>query len=261
MSRSFVLFIALLLGTGQLFGQALEHKPNQIFISPELSLGSPIIINQNNYGYDELGLDFTFGGHIGVMVGWDYYLKRSFKTGLLVSKWGQHYSDVIRNAPVSKNINAYYLQVPAIYKHVFGRKRGYDHEVYSPYIYGGVQAGWLFLADVAWKRNNEDLDMISFLNEYPDNQNLDEIINQGNPSKDKHLFFPVDLNLLLGGGFQYFVTRRTSLFADISVTSSLLDINGLKWRFRNENDRYSGSYNLYVGINLGANIYLFKNRR
>jgi hypothetical protein len=266
MQKILIALVLVLFTATSIHAQALEHKPKQLFISPELSFGTPIILNQNNYGYSELGYELTFGGQAGVMVGWDYFLKQSFKTGILVSKWGQHYNDILADKRVKKNINNYYLQIPATYKHVFGRKRGYDHEVFSPYVFASLRVSYLFYSNVEFFREQEngemkEEDLVTFVTEGGKNINSDEIIAMGNPSKDKNLFSPIDINLELGGGYQYFITRRISLFAEVHVASSILDINAGEWRFRNNKNNYSGSYNIYGGIKIGANVYLFKNSR
>lgn len=258
-----ILFLFLTIRLG---AQALEHKPRQWFISPEISLGMPAILNQNNYGYSEMKYSPTFGGQIGVLVGWDYYLKYSYKTGILISQWGQDYVDVLSNRKAKKNIRNYYVQVPFSYKYVFGSKRGYDHEVFSPYVFGSVRIGYLFYSDVGFFRQNEsgeyiEEDLITFISISGWNKNLDEIEAMGNPETDRELFSPIDFTLEVGGGYQYFITRRASLFAEVHLSSGILDVNARDWRFRSNKNTYTASYNLYGGVKFGANIYLFKNDR
>jgi hypothetical protein len=246
--------------------QALQHKPNQMFVSPEISNGFSFILNQNNYGYSELNSAMTWGGQFGVMVGWDNYLQHTIKTGLIVSKYGQHYSDVLSDQKVTKKVNLYYVQLPFTYKYVFGTKRGYDHEVFSPYVFGSVRIAYPFSARVDFFRENSsgqlvEEDLVRFVTEGNWNINGDEIITMGNPEKDRLLYSWLDINLEAGGGYQFFVTRLISVFAEAHVVSSILDINAGEWRFRNENNKYKGSYNLYTGIKIGANFYLYKNKR
>ena len=262
--KIFLLTFVFCLGISGLSGQALEHKPNQLFISPVLSLGTPFILNQTNYGFSELKYELTFGGQFGIMVGWDQYLKNSLKTGIMISNWGQNYHDVLwYGFAAEKKINNYYLQIPGTYKHVFGRKRGYDHEVFNPYVFGSVLISYLLYSDVKMLEEQEDgsfleVTLIDFVTDNSWNLNSDEIIAQGNPEKDKHLFSPFDVNIDIGGGFQYFVTRLISVFAEGHVTGGILDINAGKWRFRDRNNVYRGSHNFYIGINIGANFYLNK---
>ena len=266
MRSIFFIIMLVVLCVGATFSQALQHKPNQLFISPELSNGTSFILNQNNYGYSELKNSLTWGGQFGVMVGWDSFLKHTIKTGLIVSKWGQHYDDVLTGKQVAKNVDLYYVQIPFTYKYVFGSKRGFDHEVFSPYVFGSVRVGYPFSANVKFFRENEggemtEEDLVTFVTEGNWNINGDEIITMGNPSKDRFLFSWLDINLEAGGGYQFFITRLISLFAEVHVVSSILDTNAGEWRFRNENNKYKGSYNLYTGIKIGANFYLYKNKR
>ena len=266
MNRSFLTVLVLLTSSFILNAQALEHKPKQWFISPEISLGTSVILNQNNYGYSELGYRATFGGQLGVMVGWDYYLKQSVKTGILVTMWGQNYSDLLGQYRVEKHVQNYYLQLPFAYKYVFGSKRGYDNEVFSPYVFGSVRIGYLVYSNVDFFRGQDngtlvEQDLVNFVSTSDWNENLDEILAMGNPSPDRELFNPMDIDLEVGGGYQFFITRRASLFAEVHFVSGILDINAASWRFRSNKGTYKASYNLYGGLKIGANIYLFKNDR
>ena len=247
-------------------GQALQHKPKQLFISPEISTGNSWILNQNNYGYQKLGNKLSYGGRYAVMVGWDYFLKQTYKTGLSISNLGQNYSDQIDGKRVEKNVRNYYIQLPFSYKHVFGRKRGFDHEVFSPYVFGGIRLGYLFHSKVNFYRENsegvlEEESLIQFVTEGGTNLNADEIIEQGNPLKDKELFIPFDINISAGAGYQYFITRLIGLFAEAHVAYGILDINDGNWRFRDDQNVYKSSNQLYWGINIGANFYLYRNKR
>lgn len=267
MLRSFIVFVFCLFTLSGIKGQALEHKPKQPFLSPFVSMGIPTIINQNNYGYSEPGYSLTFGWQTGVMVGWDYFLKQSYKTGIILSKWGQHYSDELDHYQTKKIVDNYYVQVPFSYKHVFGRKRGYDNEVFSPYVFGTAMIGYLFHSRVDFlvEQDNgefQDMSLVDFVTrDEAWNENTEELLAQGNPEKDRYLFSPIDINLEIGGGYQFFITRRISLFAESQVAMGLGDLNAAKWRYKNNQNVYKSSHNLYVGIRIGANIYLFKNRR
>jgi hypothetical protein len=264
--RKYLIIIILLLGTISLDAQALQHKPGQLFLSPELSFGTSFIVNQNNYGYSEMGYLLTYGAQYGAMIGWDNYLQKSFKTGIIVSQWGQRYQEVVEGQNITKAVRMYYVQIPATYKYVFGRKRGYDHEVFSPYVFGSARIGYPFAADVSFFREQEDgsmveEDLVTFVTTGGFNQNEEQIELLGNPEKDRHLFSWLDIDIEVGGGYQYFITRTISLFAEAHIVYGILDINASEWRFRNNHNTYAASHNLYGGIKVGANFYLYKNNR
>jgi hypothetical protein len=267
MQKYLLNFLLLFLSAGPLSAQALQHKPNQLFVSPEFSLGNAVIINQNNYGYSEMKYLLTPGWQAGALVGWDSYLQQSLKTGILVSKWGQHYRDVLLSGDrVEKDVNIYYVQIPATFKYVFGRKRGYDHEVFSPYVFGSVRLGYPFYADVRYYREDDsgilqEEDLVYFVTKGEWNLNTEVIRALGNPEKDRQLFSWLDVELEAGGGYQYFVTRLIGLFAEVHAVYGLLDINAGEWRLRDVNGKYSGSHNFYAGLKIGANFYLYKNKR
>jgi len=255
----FIFFLVI----SSLNAQALQLKPKQLFISPVFSVGTSLILNQNNYGFSDLAYKLKVSGTMGVLVGWDYYLKQSYTTGILISKWGQNYDDILSRIHVQKKVSNTYIQIPFQYKHVFGRKRGYDHEVFSPYVYGIAQIGYLLTSNVEWIRATEEgsdilveIGLIDFVTYRDWNANADEIIAQGEPEKDKHFFSPIDINLGGGAGFQYFITRKIMLFTDINIMMGINDMNAKEWRFKDKKNAYRASYNINGGLRLGANFYL-----
>lgn len=266
MKKYLIISLFILLGTIAVDAQALQHKPRQMFLSPELSFGTSFIVNQNNYGYSEMAYQLTYGGQYGAIIGWDNYLQQAIKTGIIVSQWGQHYNEVVEGKNIAKSIRLYYVQIPFTYKYVFGRKRGYDHEVYSPYVFGSARIGYPFTANVTFLRENEngsmiEEDLVTFVTTGGYNLNEEQIALLGNPEKDRHLFSWLDIDVEVGGGYQYFITRTISLFAEAHIVYGILDINASEWRFRNNHNSYAASHNLYTGIKIGANFYLYKNNR
>ncbi len=236
----------------------MQYKTGQLYISPVVSAGFPAILNQNNYGFGEMGYQFKIGGHAGVLFGYDNYLKSSFRFGVLYSELGQKYSDILLETPHKKNITFHYIQIPAVYKYVLGDTKGFDWAVIYKYIFAGFQIGYLLDADVQWYRDGKEVDMYDFISYGPYeevNKNLGEILEIGIPSDDKKLFSGFDFSFVGGFGGQYFFARRFTVFGEFVGNIGLVDINKPTWRFRNNKKAYNQSLNLYAGLRLGITYY------
>lgn len=236
----------------------MQYKTGQLYISPVISLGLPAIINQNNYGFGEMAYDLKTGGQAGVLFGYDNYLKTSFRYGVLYSEIGQRYSDILLDIPHEKNITLEYIQVPVVYKYVFGNTKGFDFEKIYKYIFGGFQVGYLLSADIQWIRDGKEVDMYDFISygPYKDvNKNLDEILEIGIPANKKKLYNPIDLAIVGGAGAQYFFARRFTVFGELVGNIGLMDINAPTWRFRNNKKAYNQSLNVFAGLRFGITYY------
>ncbi|MEZ4907318.1 MAG: outer membrane beta-barrel protein [Saprospiraceae bacterium] len=233
----------------------MQYKTDQLYISPVLNIGLPMIVNQNNYGFSEMAYKLKFGGQAGLFLGYDNYLKYSFRLGLLVSQFGQSYSDNLLGVPHDKKVNLSYIHIPIVFKYVFGDTKGFDFDVLYKYVFGGFQLGYLYDAKVDWYRNNTETDFWDFVSYEGINPNLDDIEKIGVPENDKDFFSKMDFMLVGGMGLQYFVSRKISVFGELTANIGLRDINDPTWRFRNNKNEYSGSTNLYGGLGIGVNYY------
>lgn len=249
--KAFIFLLLLfLLPAKDIFAQ-LEYKDNQFLISPVVSIGLPLIANQNNYGYSELAYKMKIGGHIGIMFGYERYLKSSFKVGVLYAFQGQNYKDVIYNLEHEKKISLTYIQIPALYKYVLGDVPGYDLDAIRKYVFIGGQLGYLVDAKMEFKRDGKEVDFLDFISYHDKNTNLEEIKANGVPVNAKPFFTSFDFGIVAGFGLQYFTERRMYIFAEATSYFGLLDINDQKWRFRNNKREYSGSLNMYGGLRIG----------
>jgi len=246
----------------QSFAQGLEFNYKQFYLSPLMSFGSPAIVRQNNYGYSSLAYLATPGFQTGIYFGRDRNMKRSFKTGVILSFWGQHYRDTFSGKRVEKTINNRYVQIPLIYKYVLNRKIRDDYHIGLTYLQGGLLIGYLVGSSVQYFREaNPGLmveeTVVDFVTNGGWNQNTEAILSMGNPEHSRDLFSPLDINLEIAYGYQKFISRRTAIWVEVHGVFGLTDINASLWRLKNNYGNYFGSYNVYPGIKAGANIYLF----
>ncbi len=233
----------------------LQYKKGQFYISPVGSLGVPAIINQNNYGFSEMNYGVKIGWKAGVLVGYDNYLKSSFRFGVLYSNVGQKYSDVLLGFSHKKEIAFKYIEIPVVYKYVFGQSKGYNYNDINKYVFGGFQLAILADADVYWERDGQEKDFWDFISFKDVNKNVEEIKEIGIPKNDTEFFSRIDFGLVGGFGLQYFVGRRIMIFSEVIGNLGLMDLNDSKWRFRNNKKYYSGSMNIYAGLRLGLIYY------
>lgn len=235
----------------------LQYKTHQLFISPTASFGLPMIINQNNYGFGEMAYMVKVGGQYGIQVGYDNYLKSSYKIGLLYCQFGQSYSDILLQEPHEKKVSLNYFCVPFTYKYVFGDTKGFDYEKIYKYVFTGLQIGYLYNAKVDWIRSGSNVGFWDFISYQNVNQNISEIQEIGIPQNDKDFYSKFDIFLLGGFGFQYFINTNFAIFTEGVVNLGLRDINDPQWRFRNKKNKYSSSNNFYGGLTLGFTYYTY----
>ena len=245
-----ILLVTLLNGDAQ-----LQYKTGQLYISPIINIGAPAIINQNNFGFSEMAYNVKLGGQAGLLLGYDNYLKTSFRFGLLYGQFGQSYSDVLLGLPHKKNISLHYINVPVVYKYVFGDTKRFDFKIVYKYIFGGFQLGYLLDAKIDWERDNNPTGFWDFISYQGINPNLDEIVKIGIPENDKEFFSPLDISMIAGLGMQYFIGQNWSVFGELTGNIGLRDINNPTWRFRNNKSAYSSSLNFFGGIGFGINYY------
>ena len=251
MLKKYFSFLVLFLLTTSIFGQ-LEYNEKQFLISPVASIGFPLIANQNNYGYSELAYKVKPGGHIGVMFGFEKYLKTSFKVGILYAFQGQNYKDVIYGLDHEKDISLNYIQIPFIYKYVLGAAKGYDLDALRHYVFAGGQLGYLVNAKMSFSRDGKKVDFLDFVSYHDKNTNLEEIKANGIPINAENFFTSFDFGINLGYGLQYFLEQRMYIFTELTAYMGMIDINNEKWRFRNNKRAYSGSLNVYGGLRFGV---------
>lgn len=233
----------------------LQYRKGQLYLSPIINIGAPAIINQNNFGFSEMAYGIKVGGQAGLLMGYDNYIKSSFRFGVLYSKLGQKYSDVLLGTPHEKDITLNYINVPIVYKYVLGDTKGFDFEMVYKYFFGGIQLGYLVNADIKWVRDGSDIDFWDFVSYQNINPNLDEIQEIGIPENDKEFFNPLDFSLTGGFGMQYFIGRNWSIFGELTGNIGIRDINSPTWRFRNNKKAYASSLNFFGGIGIGINYY------
>ena len=254
--KFFKFIVLILVTTLNSFGQ-LQYLESQLYVSPVVSFGVPAIIKQNNYGYAEMAYLMKSGGQAGVLVGYDNYLKTSFRFGIIYSKNGQIYRDVLHGLSHRKAVTLHYINLPVVYRYVFGDTRNFNLDNVHTYIFAGAQLGFLLKADIKWERDGTEIDFWDFISYINVNPNLVQIQSNGIPESDSEFFAKFDIGLIAGYGMHYFLQNNISLFGEVYANLGIRDINAPSWRFRNRLNSYRSSYNFYGGFAFGVNYYIY----
>jgi hypothetical protein len=253
--KYFKIMVFILVTSVNSFGQ-LQYLESQTYVSPIVSFGMPAIIKQNNYGYAEMAYLMKSGMQAGILIGYDNYLKTGLRFGLIYSRNGQIYRDVLHGLTHRKAVTLHYINLPVVYRYIFGDTRSFDMDGVHNYIFGGVQLGYLIKADIKWERDGTEIDFWDFVSYINVNPNLDQIKKNGIPESDNEFFTKFDIGLAAGYGMHYFLQRNLSIFGEVYANLGIQDINAPSWRFRNRLSSYRPSYNFYAGFGFGVNYYL-----
>ena len=249
--------LLLLLFHAELYGQFAESRETfKIHIGPTAGIGLMGIINQNNYGYSELGYTFTSSSTFGLNLGVEFGQRHAVQIELNYAQAGQNYEDEITQTLNKKKILLEYAQVPIIYKFNFDPNNRWEPDRLTRYVYLGLQYSFLQTADIDWFIEGLPVDMITFINQEFANDNIEEILEMGFFGRDISLFEISDYGVLFGAGIQQLISYKFSFFAEFRGSIGLKDINAEEWRLPNNKGEYKGSSNISGGIKVGFNYYL-----
>lgn len=237
--------------------QNFEEDIRKLYGGAEIGLSLPAILNQNNYGYSELNYKVSTAVQFSVHAGVDIHNKHNIQAGIQFGSSGQSYKDIIGDTENEKEVNFTYLYVPITYKRVLGEQRGFAYGKLNTYLLGGIQPGFMTSSSVDWFIDGAEVEMLDFINQKDNNQNYDLIVaEQGTDFSDSDLYRAFDLNILFGGGFQYFQTERIMVYFELRGGVGVMDINDNSWRYDNNKGVYRPSLNSFASIRIGVNYYL-----
>lgn len=237
--------------------QNFEEDIRKLYGGAEIGLSLPAILNQNNYGYSELNYKVSTAVQFSVHAGVDIHNKHNIQAGIQFGSSGQSYKDIIGDTENEKEVNFTYLYVPITYKRVLGEQRGFAYGKLNTYLLGGIQPGFMTSSSVDWFIDGAEVEMLDFINQKDNNQNYDLIVaEQGADFSDSDLYRAFDLNILFGGGFQYFQTERIMVYFELRGGVGVMDINDNSWRYDNNKGVYRPSLNSFASIRVGVNYYL-----
>lgn len=245
---------------------SVQAQKNTFHIGGALSLTSPWILNQNNYGTldgfnndyarrSELDYKFGIGGNFGIVAGYNVTKRSGIQFSLFFDQAGQKYLDNISQetnngrstfpVEVQRNIKLNYLRLPIMYKFELQPKSRSVRKTAIYYCAFGPQFSYLVSVYESVKIADPSI-----------GNNLAAI-----PESDK--FRKLDMGLAINNGVQLYVRNDLYFNVGINLYVGLVDINGKTIRnleYFSKNDvEYRPSYSFNAGLNAGVH-YLFIKR-
>lgn len=231
------------------------------------------IMNQNNYGFQELDYTRTFGYLAGASFGYNWDQTIGFQVDLNYVKVGQHYFDVSKdfcnidangdNKPEKVDTYRYvdlnYIQLPIMFKYTSPRSK---KQVVSVHILAGPTLGILAGADMYYEADtlalyNDEVQLI--LGDSIDYM-VPEFAQTAATEAASDYFSKIDIGFQAEIGADIYVNKNLYISPGLRVYGGLTDINSKPTRERRpdlETVSYEGaSRNIYGGLTLGIHYML-----
>ncbi len=224
-------------------------------------VGTVWIMGQHNYGIPNLsGIAHTAytGGVVGGVT-----LKRGHGIhGEVVFSIQKHdYRDIRnilgqgRDIVVGKQLDFTYFRIPLTYKRIIGVENGDMDIGDSKFFWGtGIEIGALYDVRLNYTMNGESDDRFVF------NRNFNPHV-EFPPASDIVLFNAMDVALTGSFGWERFLTQHVVFQAEMKGTVSVLDINDLDWRIKNEAGKYTSSRHTMLHLKCSLIYYVNKVKR
>ncbi len=219
------------------------QKAKHFEIGLQGGYGSVWIINQNNYGIQEMDYEYTWGGGFNFQAGYNFNNNIGVFTEVGVLNQGQKYQDVLHNEEVKRSVDLKYLNIPVFFKYSYGESRARFRLLVGP------QFCFLQKAEQTYQVNGED-----FSEEKEDKDG--NVFNVG--SKDiTERYNSMDIAIVLDLGADIFlVTDMLYLSAGARIFYGVTDINASAYQLDNYDGKYEPSHNAGVTFMLGLHYII-----
>jgi len=224
------------------------------------------IVNQNNYGYQELEYARTFGVYPGLAVGYNLEDNYGFQVELNFATMGQDYFDVAKDfgpddgsgkrqkVDTYRYISLNYLQMPIMFRYQTLREKKKD-EIISYHLIVGPSFGFLLSADQYYEADTSYTKTLVLL----DNDTIPESMipdfkKTNSIEEDKEYFSGIDVGVQLDLGVDIYIKKFVYITPALKLYYGLTDLNSQPTR---EITDYKGSsHNFFGGINIGIHVNL-----
>lgn len=229
----------------------------QVFVGGEATALVTHIVNQNNYGFMDLGEEFTIRPAFGLSVGYAGFNKHHVQAGVKLIKLGQKYTKRIDEVQHIKNVELNYIMLPLSYKLVFGDTETNSYATRAFFSIGGYFS-ILNRAETNWTIDRKKSDMISFFESTDpgaDILGIAQLAGGSDLEDDKDFFQSFDYGVLASFGFRTFLSEGLAVNFEFIGGYGLGDINAEAWQINNSLGTYTASNNLFAGVQLGVHYY------
>lgn len=211
------------------------------------------ILNQNNYGFNEMRYQLYALPGGGIRIGHPIDLNHQLEAGIAYHVTGQKYQDVISSIDHEKTVTLNYLQIPVFWRNTFSVIDTWQGNTGQTYWYQtfGLVLNALHRASTHWNTNKQETTMLDFINPSGENPHTSILSGRGNPENARELFSFFDVSLGLGGGLDHYFNEYLHMTVEMRFQFGLLDINNSNWRLTNQSGKYGSSHQSSLGVQVG----------
>lgn len=264
---------ACILACASIIALTSLHAQQGLHIGAQGGFNSVWILNQNNYGFQELDYSRKFGFLAGASVGYNVEETIGFQVDLNYATMGQDYFDLSKdfcnidndgdNKPdkveTFRYVDLSYVQIPMMFKYTSPRKK---KQIVSVHILAGPTLGFLSGAQMMYEADTLALFNDTYFTVPGDS--IDYMVPefyQTEATEDaKSYFSTIDLGLTVDFGVDIFVTKNLYVSPALRFYAGATDINSKPTRERRkdiETGAYEGaSRNAYGGLSVGIHYML-----
>ncbi len=247
--------------TQALSGQNQAFSSGKFYVGVMAGANATAIVFQNNYGQTEMDYVVPVGFAAGATMHYRITPKSHLVVDVIYQQMGQKHDDHFKKMDFYKDINLSYLSIPIMYKLVLnkntvGYQAGANYSKPKWYLLGGIQPSFLLSANIRYEVDGDQTDFISFITE-GGNQNLEQILINGQPEDDKELYKEIDIAFIGAAGFHVNIQSTIIGFFEFRGGIGLLDINAEEWQLPGPNGTYNWSRNFFLGFNVGIIFKIF----
>ncbi|HSG68753.1 MAG TPA: porin family protein [Bacteroidales bacterium] len=227
---------------------ATAQKAKHFEIGFQGGYGSSWIVNQNNYGLQEMDYDFHYGGSWNFQAGYNFNNNIGLFTEVGMSNLGQSYTDTWDKQNVERSVHLNYLNVPVFFKYSYGESRARFRLMVGP------QFSFLQKAEQEYTLDGSELN--------PANPKFTPKDKEGNEfyvgEKDiTDRYNSMDVAFVLDLGADIFLMENILyLSAAARVYYGFMDLNAAPYQMENYDGNYDPSHNAGGMILLGLHYII-----
>ena len=234
-----IIIVLFMIGLG--FSSANAQKAKRFEVAAKAGVGSSWIINQNNYGLNEMEYEYTLGTAFNLQVGYNFNSNIGLFAEVGTRSQGQDYSDTWNNKnDIKREVSLSYLTVPLLFKYSYGESIARFRLLVGPEI------SFLQKAEQVYTFDGKSM------------EGKFEITD-----KDGHTFDPaakditdrynsMDVSAVIDLGADIFIIQEVFyISAGARFYYGLMDINASAYQIENKEGKYEASHNAGIMFDLG----------
>ncbi|MBC8172984.1 MAG: PorT family protein [Chitinophagales bacterium] len=232
-----------------------------------IGLNSTWILNQNNYGYSEMGYELKFGAYPGLAFGYNITPMHGVQIEMNYAMLGQNYFDRMRDfslgdtigKPVKVDTYRYvklnYLHIPVLYR--FQTEKAKKDKI-EFHIMAGPVIGLLLSADQYYESDIADNGTLVKLEyEYAPESLIHDFDSTPEVEEPLEYFTKLDIGLQLDAGVDIYITDNIYVTPAIKVYYGFADVNTEPTR---NILNYTASHNSFAGIHIGIHYLVVQKK-